>query len=90
MENTQKTQDLDLAVIIAAKITERLEMNFSVMPTLTLAQTAEALGISQEKTRQLCDRGEIPFIRMDRLYRIKPADINAYLEKNYHREKNKK
>ena len=75
---------IDLAAVIAAKLSEQLEKNFQVIPTLTLTQAAEAVGVSDEKMRQLCNAGEIPFIRMDRLYRIKPADINAYLEKNYH------
>ena len=75
----------DLAVTIAAELAARLEKNFQIMPTLTLAQAAEALGVSDETMRKLCNEGKIPFIRMDRLYRIKPADINAYLERNYRR-----
>jgi len=74
----------DLAVTIAAELAARLEKNFQIMPTLTLAQAAEALGVSDETMRKLCNEGKIPFIRMDRLYRIKPADVNAYLERHYH------
>ena len=74
---------VDLAVSIAAELAARIERNFHIMPTLTLAQAAEALGVSDETMRKLCNEGKIPFIRMDRLYRIKPADINAYLEENY-------
>lgn len=76
----------DLSVTIAAELAARLEKNFQIMPTLTLAQAAEALGVSDETMRKLCNEGKIPFIRMDRLYRIKPADINAYLEENYQRK----
>ena len=83
MENT------DLIATVAAAVEERISRNFTVIPTLTLDQAAEALGISNEKMRILCNSGEIPFIRMDRLYRIKPADINAYLERNYHPIKEK-
>lgn len=83
------TQLVDIATIVGSQIAERLEKNFLVIPTLTLTQAAEAIGVSDERMRQLCNKGEIPFIRMDRLYRIKPADINAYLERNYHKgEKN--
>lgn len=78
--------DIDLATAIAAKLYERLEKNFQVMPTLTLSQAAEAVGVSDEKMRKLCNDGEIPFIRMDRLYRIKPADVNAYLDRNCHKQ----
>ena len=76
-------ETIELATVIAAKLAEKLEKNFQVMPTLTLSQAAEALGVSDEKMRQLCNEGKIPYIRMDRLYRLKPADINAYLERNY-------
>ena len=86
MINTEMTE---LIAAVGAAVEERIRNNFQVIPTLTLTQTAEALGISDEKARQLCERGEIPFIRMDRLYRIKPADINAYLERNYHPIKEK-
>ena len=85
-----ETQIIDLAAIVAAKLTEHLEKNFQVIPMLTLAQAAEAVGVSDEKMRQLCNSGEIPFIKLDRLYRIKPSDINNYLESHYSKkEKNK-
>lgn len=75
----------ELTASVAASLEERIMRNFQVIPTLTLAQASEAVGISDEKMRQLCNAGEIPFIRMDRLYRIKPADLNNYLEKHYKR-----
>ena len=81
-------ETIELATVIAAKLAEKLEKNFQVIPTLTLSQAAEELGVSDEKMRQLCNDGKIPFIRMDRLYRLKPADINAYLERNYNQSQN--
>lgn len=77
--------DLDLITEVAARLADRLEKNFQIIPTLTLDQAAEAVGVSNEKMRQLCNEGKIPYIRMDRLYRIKPADVNRYLEENYHK-----
>ena len=77
-------QDLDLITAIAAQLAERLERNFQVMPTLTLTQAAEALGMSDETVRKLCQSGQLPHIKLDRLYRIRPADINAYLDRHYH------
>lgn len=71
---------------IAEAIAVRMERHFQIMPTLTLSEAAKALGISDEKMRQLCNEGKIPYIRMDRLYRLKPADVNAYLEQNYHQQ----
>lgn len=85
MTESNKTQEtIDLVALVAAKLSEHLEKNFQVIPTLTLAQAAEAVGVSDETMRKLCNEGKIPFIRMDRLYRIKPSDLNAYLESNYH------
>lgn len=71
---------------IAEAIAIRMERHFQIMPTLTLSEAAKALGVSDEKMRQLCNEGKIPYIRMDRLYRLKPADVNAYLEQNYHQQ----
>ena len=78
-------QTADLVTEVAARLADRLEKNFQIIPTLTLAQAAEAVGVSDEEMRQLCNEGKIPYIRMDRLYRIKPADVNRYLEENYHK-----
>lgn len=82
-------ETIDLVSEVAARLADRLEKNFQIMPTLTLDQAAEALGVSNEKMRQLCNEGKIPYIRMDRLYRIKPSDVNAYLEQNYHKSGNR-
>jgi len=81
---------VELAAEIAAKLEERIASRFQVQPMLTLDQAAEALGVSMEKARQMVQAGDIPYIRMDRLYRIKPGDINAYLERHYTPAKAKK
>ena len=78
--------DNQTTIEIAEAIAVRMERHFQIMPTLTLSEAAKALGVSDEKMRQLCNDGKIPYIRMDRLYRLKPADINAYLEQNYHQQ----
>ncbi len=83
-------ETIDLVSEVAARLADRLEKNFQIIPTLTLSQAAEALGVSDEKMRQLCNEGKIPYIRMDRLYRLKPADINAYLEQNYNHPQRRK
>jgi len=76
---------LDFATAVAAALAARIERHFQVEPTLTLTQAAQAVGVSDETMRKLCQSGEIPFIKVERLYRIKPIDVNAYLERNYHR-----
>ena len=85
MEQTATKEDsARLATVLAAQLAEEMSKHFQVIPTLTLEQAANALGVSCEKMRLLCQAGEIPYIKLDRLYRIKPADVNAYLERNYH------
>ena len=75
----------DLAIAIGDRIAARIESRFVVQPTLTLTEAAKTLNVSDETMRKLCMAGEIPYIRIDRLYRLKPSDINAYLEKHYER-----
>lgn len=72
-----------ITAAVAGALEERMLHHFQIMPMLTLDQTAQALGISHEKVRLLCENKELPFIRINKLYRIKPADVNAYLEKHY-------
>lgn len=78
-----KTDLLEITNQIAARLFEKIQEQFTVMPTLTLTQAAEAIGVSQEKVRELCKSGKIPYIKVDKFYRIKPADVNAYLHSNY-------
>ena len=77
------SESIELATTIAQKLAEKLQENFTIMPTLTLDQVAKQLGVSHEKVRELCLTGQIPYIRMDKIYRIKPGDVNAYLNRNY-------
>ena len=76
---------LDFTAAVAAALAARLERHFQVEPTLTLAQAAEALGLSVDNVRQLCQSGEIPHVRVGKFYRIKPIDINNWIERNYHK-----
>ena len=45
------------------------------------------LGCSAEYLRKLCESGEIPHIKLGKLYRIKAIDLNNHLERNYHQGK---
>ena len=76
----------EITTAVAGALEERIMRNFQIIPTLTLDQAAEALGVSNETMRKLCADGKIPHIKLDRLYRIKPADLNEYLEKHYKKE----
>ena len=77
------SETIELTSAIAEEIFARLANNFKVQATLTLADAASEIGVSQETMRKLCESNEIPFIRVGKFYRIKPSDINAYLERNY-------
>jgi excisionase family DNA binding protein len=79
----QADEIITLATLIGQKLAEKLQENFTVMPTLTLDQVAEQLGVSHENVRKLCLSGQLPYIKIEKLYRIKPADVNAYLNRNY-------
>jgi excisionase family DNA binding protein len=76
-------ETIELTTAIADRIFQRLENQFRVMPALTLQEAAAEMGISTETLRKLCDAKEIPHIRVGKFYRIKPRDINEYLERNY-------
>ena len=73
----------ELSATVAVALETRILNHFQVMPTLTLTQAAEAIGVSTETLRKLCKDKKIPHIKMDREYRIKPADINHYLDSMY-------
>lgn len=76
-----------VSAAVAAELENRMLHHFQVMPTLTLDQAAAALGVSNETMRKLCSDGKIPHIKLDRVYRIKPADLNNYLESRYSKQK---
>ncbi|MCQ2378019.1 MAG: helix-turn-helix domain-containing protein [Victivallaceae bacterium] len=78
----------ELGAALAAELAARIQKYFTVQPTLTIEETARELGISIELVRQKCNDGELPHVKLGpRLYRIKPVDINAYIEKHYERAK---
>lgn len=71
-------ETIDLAAAIAA----RMERYFVVRPTLTLADGAKALGISDDTFRKMLENGDIPYTRVGKMYRVFPEDLNKYLEAN--------
>ena len=69
-----------MAAEIAAAVAAQMERHFTVEPTLTLSESAEALGISVTVMRQLCREKKIRAIRLDKSYRIRVVDINRFLD----------
>jgi excisionase family DNA binding protein len=51
---------------------------------LTAEQVAERLQISQSFAYTLMSRGEIPTVRMGRSVRVRPQDLEKYIESNIH------
>lgn len=68
------------AAEIAAAVAAELEKHFTVDPTLTLEEAAKELHISITVMRQLCRERRIRAIRLDKSYRIRVRDLNAYLD----------
>lgn len=73
---------LDMATTIGELIVAKLEEHITVQPTLTLAEAGRVLGVSSETVRGWCSSGKIPYIKVDKFYRIKPKDLNNFLNKN--------
>lgn len=74
--------DIDMMAAFADAVAARFERRLAVRATLTLADAAKALGISEDSMKRLLDAGEIPYTRIGKLYRVFPEDVNNYLERN--------
>lgn len=69
----------DAAAQIAAAIMAEVQKYVAVEPTLTLEEAAKELKISVTVMRQLCRERKIRAVRLDKSYRIRVRDLNAYL-----------
>ena len=74
--------DIDMMAAFADAVAARFERRLAVRATLTLADAAKALGISDDSMKRLLDAGEMPYTRIGKLYRVFPEDVNSYLERN--------
>lgn len=48
-------------------------------PLLSPADVAERLGIKERKTYMMLAAGEIPSLKIGRLVKVRPADLDAYV-----------
>lgn len=69
-----------IAAEIAAAVAAEMKKYVQVEPTLTLEEAAKELHISITVMRQMCRERKIPCIRLEKSYRIKVRDINAWLD----------
>lgn len=75
-------ETIEMLAAFADAIESRFERRLAVRATLTLAEAAKSLNISEDGMKRLLDAGEIPHTRIGKLYRVFPEDVNNYLEKN--------
>lgn len=69
-----------IAAPIAAAVMAEMRKYIEVEPTLTLEEAAKELKISITVMRQLCREKKIRAVRLDKSYRIRVRDLNAYLD----------
>ena len=70
----------EAAAQIAAAVAAEMRKYVAVEPTLNLAEAAGELRISVTVMRQMCRERKIPCVRLDKSYRIKVRDLNAFLD----------
>jgi excisionase family DNA binding protein len=72
----------DAAAQIAAAVAAEMKKYIEVEPTLTLEEAAKELKIRITVMRQLCRERKIRAVRLDKSYRIRVRDLNAYLDQH--------
>ena len=78
--NSNLLMTTDAAAQIAAAVAAEMKKYIQVEPTLTLEEAAKELKISITVMRQLCRERKIRAVRLDKSYRIRVRDLNAYLD----------
>lgn len=60
----------------------------SVERLLKISDIAALLNISRSFAYQLLQTGAIPVVRLGKACRVRPKDLQAYVEQNLHRQVN--
>lgn len=64
---------------VADRIAEGCEPPLSRL--LTINQVAEILAVSESTIRRLIESGEIVYVRVNGSIRVRPGDVDAYIER---------
>lgn len=48
----------------------------------TVKEVQKVLGVSKGRAYQLVSSGEVPHVRVGKLMRVRPADLESYLQRN--------
>jgi excisionase family DNA binding protein len=51
-------------------------------PLLTVRQVAERLGVCTATVYRLCDKGQLPHVRVLHAIRVAPADLAGFIRQN--------
>lgn len=57
-----------------------LNPHLSELRTLTLVEAAQATGIAERTLRHLVSTRRLPYLKVGRYLRFRPADLQAYLD----------
>ena len=60
---------------------DRIVVNPDRVILLKASQVAEILNIGLSKTYQLLKKGEIPSVRFNRTVRVRPCDLDEYIQR---------
>ena len=52
---------------------------------LSIREVAARLGVSTAAVYGLCDRGELAYVRISNAYRVRPADLDQFIEQRRRR-----
>ena len=62
------------------EMTHRATSEKGLQRLLTLEESARLLGIGRTKIYELVGRGELPVVKIDRSSRIRPSDLEEFVE----------
>ena len=66
----------------SVNITEAISVSIEYPPLLTIDEVAEYLKIKPSTVRAMCRRGELPAIKVGRIWRVNQYQLNEMILKN--------